>query len=162
MRNIYNIYSICIKWLPEGSPNYPKHSLRAAKRPPKGMLPSLASFRQPFCMYGIYFVFISYVFCYILVYLLYSDPPRANPPYWALLKCCRACSVEKQTKLHTKRAMALQIPIAIAGFPTCTRHWWKARAHRTTHILTLSHVPEKARLLTWATAQIICPSGVSQ
>ena len=50
-------------------------------RPPKGMLLSLASFRQPFCMYCIYFVYISYIFCYILVYLLYSNPPRANPNF---------------------------------------------------------------------------------
>jgi hypothetical protein len=54
--------------------------LGATSQPPKGMLPSLAFFRQPICMHWIYFVYISYVFCYILVSLLYSTPPRAKPP----------------------------------------------------------------------------------
>ena len=40
-----------------------------------------ASFRQPFFIYCIYCVYISYVFWYILVYLLYSNPPRANPAF---------------------------------------------------------------------------------
>ena len=59
------MYIIHTTWLLERNPNYPTNPFGAAKRPPKGMLPSLVSFRQPLCMYCIYFVSIVYVFRYI-------------------------------------------------------------------------------------------------
>ena len=73
---LYTKYIRCIQngWIKKALP------LGATSQPPKGMLPSLAFFRQPICMHWIYFVYISYVFCYILVSLLYSTPPRAKPP----------------------------------------------------------------------------------
>ena len=46
------VFRIYTKWLPQRSPNYPNHPFGAAKRPQKGSLLSLASLRQPFCIYS--------------------------------------------------------------------------------------------------------------
>ena len=75
------MFTIHTQWLLKRTQNYPKRVLWAAKRPPKGVLPRLAFFRQPFCLYCMYFVYIAYVFCYIFVNWLYSNPPQDNPPY---------------------------------------------------------------------------------
>ena len=46
------VFRIYTKWLPQRSQNYPNHPFGAAKRPQKGSLLSLASLRQPFCIYS--------------------------------------------------------------------------------------------------------------
>ena len=55
-------------------------------------------FQAAILSYCIYFVYISYVFCYILVYLLYSNPPQANH-LWSLAMRAQA----EQQKSHPAR-----------------------------------------------------------